>query len=81
MGKSSFTQNVDKLQFRLKLERSGGVPGERMEHTKLFSLTLALGFGLKWHWKVHLSEFDSKLELQCIRNGPQNLFLSRVSPG
>ena len=51
-----------------------GVRGERTEHTKLFSRTLA-GFGLTWHPKVHFSTFDGKLELQCIRNGPQNPLL------
>ena len=55
----------------LKLARSWGVRGERTEHTKIFSRTLA-GFGLTCGQKVHFSTFDGKLDLQCIRNGPQN---------
>ena len=51
--------------------RSGGVRGERTDHTKIFRRTLA-GFGLTWHQKDSFSTFDGKLELQCTRNGPQN---------
>ena len=53
----------------LKLGRSGGVRGERTDHTKTFRRTLA-GLGLTW--QVHFSTFDGQLELQCTRNGPQN---------
>ena len=51
--------------------RSGGVQGERTDHTKIFRRTLA-GLGLTWNQKVHFSTFDGKLELQCTRNGIQN---------
>ena len=56
----------------MELGRSGGVRGERTEHTQLFSRTLA-GSGLTGRQKVHVSTFDGKLELQCARNGSQNL--------
>ena len=52
--------------------RYGGVRGERTDHTKIFRRTLA-GFGLTGRQKVHFSTFDGKLELQCARNGSQNL--------
>ena len=52
--------------------RFRGIREERTEHTQLFSRTL-VGFGSTWHQKVHFSTFDGKLELQCTRNGPQNL--------
>ena len=45
---------------------------ERTEHTKLDS-RIFTGSGLTWHQKVNFSTFDGKLELQCIRNGLQNL--------
>ena len=55
----------------MKLGRSRGVREERTEHAQLFSRTLARS-GLIGRQKVHFSTFDSKLELQCTRNGPQN---------
>ena len=44
----------------MELRRSGGVRGERTDHTKKFRRSLA-GFGLTWHRKVHFSTFDGKL--------------------
>ena len=52
--------------------RSGGVWGERTDHTKIFRRTLA-GFALTWGQKVNFSTLDGKLELQCSRNSNQNL--------
>ena len=56
----------------LELGRSRGVQGERTDHTKIFPRTLA-GSGLTRRQKIYFSTFDGKLELQCARNGSQNL--------
>ena len=55
------------LKFRL----FRGVREERTDHTIFF--LIFTGSGLMWHQKVHFSTFDGNLELQCARNGFQNL--------
>ena len=59
--KSENSQKSFFSQFRLKLGRSGGVWGERADHTKTLCRTLA-GFGLARLQKVNFSTFDGKLE-------------------
>ena len=51
--------------------RSGGVQGDRTDHTKTAQQKFAR-FGITWHRKVHFSIFSGKLTFQSTRNGSQN---------
>ena len=55
----------------MKLGRSGGAQGDRMDRTKTAQQFFAR-FVLTWHRKVHFSTFSGKLTFQCSRNGPQD---------
>ena len=56
----------------MELGRSGGVQGDRTDHTKT-AQQIFTRFGLTWHRKVHFSSFFGKLTFQCTRNGPRDL--------